>query len=89
VSIGGGGGRGLVLTFSHQIAGQTEAITVVHEAIEDGVGQRRITQAVMPLLDRQLAGEDRGFLVVAVVEDFEQIALGLIGDGGDAEVVDE
>ena len=89
MSIGGGGSPGLVLTFSHRIAGEIEAITIVDEAIEDGVGQSRIAEAGMPLLDRKLAGEDRGFLVVASVEDFEQIALGLIGDGGNAEVVDD
>lgn len=53
------------------------------------VGQRRIAEAGMPLLDRQLAGEDRGFLVVAIVEYFEQVTLGLIDDGRDAEVVDD
>ena len=32
------------------------------EAIKDGVGERGIAEAGMPLLDRELAGEERGFL---------------------------
>jgi hypothetical protein len=61
----------------------------VDQPIEDRIGKGRITQAGMPLLDRKLAGEDRGFLVVAIIKDFQQIALGVFRDRRDAEVVDE
>lgn len=34
----------------------------------------------MPLIHGQLAGDEGGLFVVAIVEDFQQIALGLIGE---------
>ena len=46
----------------------------MHHAIQDSVGQRGGVQERMPLLDVELAGNDGGGLVVAIVEDFEQAA---------------
>ena len=48
---------------------------VVNEAIEDGVGAGRVADDVTPLLDRNLAGDDRRSALMAVFQDFEEIAL--------------
>ena len=47
----------------------------VHEAVEDGIGDGRIWDQLVPMLDGDLAGEDRGASAVTVVDDVEQVAL--------------
>lgn len=43
---------------AHAFSFQDEAVGVVDEAIEDGVGQCRIADDVVPVFDRYLAGDD-------------------------------
>ena len=45
----------------------------MHETVEDRVGERRVADDVMPLVDGNLAGHDRRADAVAVLEDFEQV----------------
>ena len=45
----------------------------MHEAVEDRVGQRRIPQGLMPVLDRQLTGHQRGPAIMAVFDDLQQV----------------
>lgn len=47
----------------------------MNEAVEDGVGEGRIADDLAPLLDRNLAGDDRRSALMAVLQDFEEIAL--------------
>ena len=42
----------------------------------------------MPPVHGDWAGHERGLLVIAVIEDFEQITLGLITQGGEAKIID-
>ncbi len=51
---------------------------IVDEAVEDGVGDGGFAKRVVPLANRQLAGDDSGAELVAVLNDFEQIG-GLLG----------
>jgi len=53
----------------------------VNDAIEDGVGDGGITDDVMPVFERQLAGDEDGSDVVAILDDFEEIT-SLIGIEG-------
>ncbi len=46
----------------------------VDEAVEDRVGKGRVGEVAVPLVDRELAGDDGGAGADAIVEDFEQIA---------------
>jgi hypothetical protein len=43
----------------------------MHEAVEDRIGQGRISQGVMPVLDWELTGDNRGPAIVAIFYDFE------------------
>ena len=52
------------------------------EAIEDGVGDGWAADDVAPLLDRNLARDDRRSALVTVFEDFEEIALLGLGEDG-------
>ena len=55
-------------------SGECQAVSVMNEAVEDRVGECRVADGLVPVLDRQLAGDDRRAAPVAVLEDLEQVA---------------
>ena len=59
------------------------------QPIEDGIGECGIVDIGMPLLDLELAGDDGGRPVVAIIEYFLQVALCLVGERRDPEIVDQ
>jgi hypothetical protein len=61
---------------------QGDFVGVMEEPIEDGIGNRGITNLLMPELDRQLTGDDRGCMTVPLLDDFQEIAtLGIVHTG--------
>ena len=58
-------------------------------AVEDGVGQGWVAGGLMPVLDRQLAGDNCGGAAVAVFEDFQQVTALRGGEDGEAPIVDD
>ncbi len=44
------------------------------EAVEDGVGEGGVVEVFVPGVHWELAGDDGGAVVVAVVEEFEEVA---------------
>ena len=46
----------------------------MNDAVQDGVGQGGNADQIVPAVHGNLAGDDDGALVVAVLDDFEQIA---------------
>ena len=61
----------------------------VEDAIADGVGDRRIGEEVVPAIVFELTGDDRRAQAVAVVEDLEEVATCVLGEGSDREVVED
>jgi hypothetical protein len=59
--------------FSHALADQFDAIGVVHEAIEDSVSDGRISDDLVPPVDRNLAGDDGRAPLVAILDDLEEV----------------
>ena len=59
---------------SHAFAGELQSVGVVDETIQDGVRHGGIADGLVPMLDRELAGDDGGAAAVTVLEDFQQIA---------------
>lgn len=51
---------------------ELEAVGVVDEAVADGVGDGRVAEVLVPRFGRQLAGDDRGGVAVAVFEDVQK-----------------
>ena len=43
---------------SHRVSFQVELVGAVHEAIEDGVGQGRLSDDIMPFFKGELTGRD-------------------------------
>ncbi len=74
---GGGGPRGLLHStlLAHAFAGEIEAIGIVYDAIEDGVGESWIADKFVPAADGELRSDDKRTTAVAILDDFEQIAL--------------
>jgi hypothetical protein len=48
-------------------------VRVMDQAVEDGVG---VGDQGVPLIDRELAGDDGGAAVVAILEDLQQVVAG-------------
>jgi hypothetical protein len=61
---------------SEAFAGEVEAVGVVDQAIEDGIGVGRVADQLMPAVDRQLAGDNGGAAAVAVIEDLQKVVTG-------------
>ena len=51
-------------------------MSVVDEAVEDGVGIGRVADDLMPFVDRDLAGQDRRAATIAFFKDLVEIAAG-------------
>ncbi len=72
--IGGWGARQwLGLALAHGLPFEGDAVGVVHQPVEDGIGQRWIADERMPMLDGELAGDERGALAIAVIEQFQEV----------------
>ena len=67
--------------FAQALAGKLDPVSVVNEAVEDGVGECWIADHVMPAIDRHLAGDERRRVIEAILDDFEQVAGLLRGEG--------
>ena len=59
------------------------------EAIEDGVGDRRIAEIRVPLIARELARDDRRARAVAILHYLKEILALDVGHGGEAPVVED
>jgi len=80
---------GLGPAFPHGITGELDFVCVMDQAVEDGVGKGRLIDVGVPFRDGELARDNGGRLAVTVVDDLEEISLGLITERGEAEVVDD
>ena len=58
------------------MAGEIDPVRVVDDAIENGVSVGGIADQLMPFVDWDLAGDDRGSPTVAFFEDFEEVVAG-------------
>ncbi len=61
---------------AHGFALERDAMGAVDETVEDGIGDGGIVEPGVPVLDRQLAGDDGGLAGGAVVDDVEQVVAG-------------
>ena len=58
------------------VAREIDAVGVVNETVEDGVGIGRVADHGMPFVDRDLAGEDGRTTAVAFLADLVEIMAG-------------
>ena len=74
---------------SHRFSSQWQAVGVVQKAVEDGIGQGRLADEIVPVLDGQLAGDQGGSQAMAVLDDFHQIVALGGGDFLDSPVIED
>ena len=53
---------------------QFQPIGIVDDAIEDGVGEGRLADDIVPLVEGKLAGDERRAVAIAILDDLHQIA---------------
>ena len=74
-------------TFSHGFSFEYDVMGIVHESVEDGIGEGWIFHRLVPVFDGHLAGDDGGVVLMSVVKDFDQILLLVAVNGGECPVV--
>ena len=52
--------------FPYRSASEINAVGIMHQAVENAIGQRRIADLGVPFGNRHLAGKDRGSQVIAL-----------------------
>src|SRR5271154_1563904 len=75
--------------FSHAVSGEVEAVGVVDEAVEDGVGEGGVADDFAPLIDGNLAGDQCRSPAVAVFEDLEEVDALSLDEDLQAPVVED
>ena len=61
----------------------------MHEAVEDGIGDCRIDDHLVPVIDGKLTSDDGGAAALAIIDDFEQVAALLRGQRCQPPVVED
>src|SRR6516162_4551569 len=67
-----GDGFGPVL-LAQTVTSELQSVSIVDDPVEDGVGQGRLANQVVPAVDGDLASDQRGAGPVAVFDDFEHV----------------
>ena len=60
-------------TLSHGFTFEVDLVRAVHQAIQNGVGERRVADIVVPVVDGKLTGDQRGASADTVIKELEQI----------------
>ena len=70
-----GSSHGVLLSLlsAQGVAAQLDAMGVVDDAVEDGVGQSWVADQVVPAVHGDLAGDQRGAAAVAILDDLQQV----------------
>ena len=77
------------LALAIRVSLHDELIGVVGEAVERALGQDRIVEERDPLVDRPVAGHDRGSAAVPLEDHLVDVARLLSGEPPQGEVVDD
>lgn len=74
--------------FAHRVFGvEFDAVSVVDEPVEDGIGDASAAEILVPVGHGQLRGHDGGAAAVALFDGFEQILLFPLGHTRKAKIV--
>ncbi len=60
---------------------------VVDQSIQDGIGQRGISDLGMPFIHRELSGHEGGTEAVTAFEEFQEVPALFVGRGGQTPIV--
>src|SRR5882724_2930277 len=71
------------------VAGEIDAVGVVNEPVEDGVGISRIANEGVPFVDGDLTGEDGRATPIAFLEDLVEVTTGAGVERFEAPIVED
>jgi len=74
---------------THRFALKFDAVSVVHQTVEDGICNRRIANLCVPGGDGDLAGEQHRARLVAGVADFEEVSALGFGQRRHGPIIDD
>jgi len=60
---------------------------VVDQAVKDGIGDGRISDLFVPVIHRELTGDNGGGMTVPLLDDLQEVSSFGIGHGGEPEIV--
>jgi len=63
-------------------------VGVMHQAVEDGVSDRGIADALVPMIDGKLSSHDGGGAAVPVLDDLQELSALWGGHRGQTEIID-
>ena len=59
----------------------------MHEPVKNGIGERRLSDRRMPVIDGELTGHEGGPTSMAIIEEFQEIPAMLVGQGSQPPVI--
>jgi hypothetical protein len=74
---------------AHGLSAHLDAVGILHQAVEDAVGNSGIADLLVPARDRQLGSEDGGASLVAILADLPDFASLRFTQWGHAPVIDD
>jgi len=77
------------LFLSYGSSFELNSVSVVNQAVQDRIRNRRITDLIMPVFDGELAGDQRRTRSMALFDDFEQIPSLGVSERSQPQVVDQ
>lgn len=77
------------MTFAQAWPFEFDAMGAVDDAVQDRIAEGGVADEIMPTIDGNLAGDQQGALLVAVIDDFEQIPALLGGERLRPPVIDD
>ena len=75
--------------FTEALAREREPVSVMHQPIEDGIGEGRIADDLVPMFDRKLAGHHGRAAAVAILHDLQEVAPLFGGHGSKSPIVED
>ena len=73
---------------TQRVAAQGKSVVALHDAVQNGVRDRGVADPGVPMLNRQLAGDDRRFTASPVINDLQEVRAGHAVDGAHTPVVE-
>lgn len=58
---------------SHALAPEGDAVSIMHDAVEYGVGDGAVGNKVVPACHGDLGCDQGGFSLIALLDDFEEV----------------
>ena len=77
------------LLLGQTVAPEVEAMGIVNDPVEDGVGESGLADQVMPAVDRDLAGDQGGAAAVTIFHDLKHVVTLLGSEGFEPPIVED